>query len=191
MVFVNIKSTIIYPTELFSSRGINKQKKHGLTNVWQFFFLLISSSNNKSMYKQNCLIIINVEKCLSGELFTCHPFGLLHHNLTIFICIYPKILRKTISNKMVFNSTLSINELFEIYFRPVAGMPSLLTVMLSRRMFGLSYSSIDMPRDRRRGPRGQPSFDPPELVEKARPRSMPGIQTDVKRPWPLQNSKID
>lgn len=78
-----------------------------------------------------------------------------------------------------------------IYFRPVAGMPSLLTVILSRRMFGLSYSSIDRPRDMRRCPNKLPSFEPPELVEYARPRSMPGIQTDVKRPWPLQNNKID
>ena len=31
----------------------------------------------------------------------------------------------------------------------------------------------------------------PELVENARPRSTPGMITDVKRPWPLQNNKID
>lgn len=80
-----------------------------------------------------------------------------------------------------------------VYLRPVAGMPSLLTVMLSRRILGLSYSSIDMPRDRRRAPKAAlpPSFEPPELVEYARPRSMPGIQTDVNKPCPLQNNKID
>lgn len=60
-----------------------------------------------------------------------------------------------------------------IYFRPIAGVTSLFTVMLSRRIFGLSYSSIDMPRDKRRGPNAEPSFDPPELVENARPRSTP------------------
>lgn len=68
-----------------------------------------------------------------------------------------------------------------VYFLPVAGMPSLLTVMLSRRMFGLSYSSMDMPRDRRRGPL-LPSFELLELVEYARVRSTPGMATDVNKP---------
>lgn len=70
-------------------------------------------------------------------------------------------------------------------------MASLLTVMLKRRMLGLSYSSIDMPRERRRCPKMLPSLEPPELVENARPRSMPGMQTDVNMPCPLQNSKIE
>jgi hypothetical protein len=56
-------------------------------------------------------------------------------------------------------------------------------------MLGLSYSSIDMPRDNRRPP--APSFEPLEPEEKARERSTPGMATDVKRPWPLQNSRID
>lgn len=58
-------------------------------------------------------------------------------------------------------------------------------------MFGLSYSSIDIPRDKRRWPNMVPSLEPPELVENARPRSIPGMQTDVNRPCPLQNNKIE
>lgn len=61
--------------------------------------------------------------------------------------------------------------------------------MLSRRIFGLSYSSMDMPRDSRFA--NCPSVEPPELVEYARPRSTPGIATDVSKPCPLQNNKID
>lgn len=56
-------------------------------------------------------------------------------------------------------------------------------------MLGLSYSSMDIPRDSRFA--NCPSDDPPELVEYARPRSTPGIATDVSKPCPLQNNKID
>lgn len=56
-------------------------------------------------------------------------------------------------------------------------------------MLGLSYSSIDIPRDNRFA--SGPSVDPPELVENARLRSTPGIATDVSRPCPLQNNNTD
>lgn len=77
---------------------------------------------------------------------------------------------------------------FVIYFL-IGGNVSF-GVKLNRRIFGLSYSSIDIPRDKRWLLFGL-SFEPPELAEKVRERSTPGIATDVSNPWPLQNSKID
>lgn len=56
-----------------------------------------------------------------------------------------------------------------------------------RRMLGLSYSSMDMPRDSRRLPSDSPS---PDELEKVRCRSTPGMATEVSRPSPLQNSRM-
>lgn len=52
--------------------------------------------------------------------------------------------------------------------------------------FSHQVDGINSPRDNLRGS----PFDPPLDVENARPRSTPGITTDVKRPCPLQKSKI-
>jgi hypothetical protein len=47
--------------------------------------------------------------------------------------------------------------------------------------------SINSPLDNRRGS----PLDPPLDVENARPRSTPGITTEVNNPCPLQNSRMD
>ena len=54
------------------------------------------------------------------------------------------------------------------------------TVILNRRILGLSYSSMDMPRDKRLPP--APSLEPLEPDENARERSTPGMATDVSKP---------
>lgn len=63
--------------------------------------------------------------------------------------------------------------------------------MESLRIFGLSYSSMDMPRERRR-----PLFKPAVagssvlLCDMVRCRSTPGITTEVSSPSPLQKRRM-
>ena len=52
-------------------------------------------------------------------------------------------------------------------------------------MLGLSYSSILMPRDRRRG-RPSPSDEPENVLC----LSIPGRVREVSKPCPLQNNRI-
>lgn len=65
--------------------------------------------------------------------------------------------------------------------------------MESRRMFGLSYSSMDIPRDNRRPlltPAGTSPLPSWLLCDIVLCRSIPGIVTDVSKPKPLQKRRM-
>jgi hypothetical protein len=100
-----------------------------------------------------------------------------------YICFLSSSMSIIFSHCILSSSLITVEQkklsaLEMIYFLSAIGGNWSLTVMESLRMLGLSYSSMLIPRDNRRGS----PLDPPLDVENARWRSRPLIMTLVRSP---------